>query len=120
MAKFSSFSTQSELLCTQGLAYLLKAHEQARTALASEVQIRTGVHIAEALTWLPEVAQAAYEKAQNQLTTGSGNLVVRTQKLKKLGAKAKKAIPDSLVQAAELDQQALGSPEGDSTGGEQL
>ena len=34
LARFSSFSIQSELLCTQGLAYLLQTHKVARTALA--------------------------------------------------------------------------------------
>jgi DNA recombination protein RmuC len=51
--------------------------------------------------------QLAYEKAHKQLSTGTGNLVLRTQKLEKLGAKAKKALPDALVQASELDQQLL-------------
>ena len=49
-------------------------------------------------------SQAAYAKAHGQLTSGSGNLVGRTLKLEKLGAKAKKAIPESLLQAADLDQ----------------
>lgn len=65
-----------------------------------------------------ERTRAAYEKAHNQLSTGSGNLVVRTQKLEKLGAKAKKAMPESLVQAAELDQELLASPSDDATAGE--
>jgi hypothetical protein len=34
LARFSSFSTQSEVLCTQGLAYLLREHADARSALA--------------------------------------------------------------------------------------
>jgi DNA recombination protein RmuC len=61
-------------------------------------------------------SQAAYAKAHGQLTSGSGNLVGRTLKLEKLGAKAKKAIPESLIQAAELDQELLppGSDDSDS------
>jgi DNA recombination protein RmuC len=62
--------------------------------------------------------QSAYEKAHKQLSTGTGNLVLRTQQLEKLGAKAKKALPDSLVQAAELDQQLLASSKGDSASDE--
>ncbi len=58
LARFGSFSTQSELLCTQGLAYLLREHHNARSALASEVRARTGVEIGAALTWLPEPVQA--------------------------------------------------------------
>jgi hypothetical protein len=44
---------------------------------------------------------------------------LRTQQLEKLGAKAKKALPDSLVQAAELDQQLLASSKDDSASDEQ-
>ena len=58
--------------------------------------------------------QSAYEKAHKQLSTGTGNLVGKAQQLEKLGAKAKKALPDSLVQAAELDQQLLAASEDDS------
>jgi DNA recombination protein RmuC len=58
--------------------------------------------------------QFAYEKAHKQLSTGAGNLVGKAQQLEKLGAKAKKALPDSLVQAAELDQQLLAASEDDS------
>ena len=35
LAKFGSFSKQSEVLCTQGLAYLLQTHEDAHSAMAS-------------------------------------------------------------------------------------
>lgn len=58
LAKFGSFSTQSEVLCTQGLAYLLKTYEDARSALAELVAARTGVVIGHSLTWLPEREQA--------------------------------------------------------------
>jgi DNA recombination protein RmuC len=58
--------------------------------------------------------QFAYEKAHKQLSTGAGNLVGKAQQLEKLGAKAKKALPDSLVQAAELDQQLLAASKDDS------
>lgn len=44
-----------------------------------------------------EGAQLDYDKAISQLTTGSGNLVHRTEKLKKLGAKAQKQLPPSLT-----------------------
>ena len=37
----------------------------------------------------------------NKLTTGSGNLVRRTEELKKLGAKAGKAIDQKLLTRAE-------------------
>lgn len=43
----------------------------------------------------------SYEDAMNKLTTGSGNLVRRTEELKKLGAKASKAIDQKLINRAE-------------------
>ncbi len=58
LARFGSFTTQSEVLCTQGLTYLLQTHEDARSALADEVETRTGVGIGDSLTWLPEALQA--------------------------------------------------------------
>lgn len=45
-----------------------------------------------------EQAQSAYTDAYKQLSTGNDNLVLQTQKLKELGVKAKKSIPDSLLE----------------------
>lgn len=57
LARFGSFSTQSEVLCTQGLAYLLREHKDARSALAGEVRTRTGIEIGDSVTWLAEALQ---------------------------------------------------------------
>lgn len=46
-------------------------------------------------------AQEAYDKAKKQLTSGKGDLVSRTNALIALGVKAKKALPDTLVEEAE-------------------
>lgn len=40
-------------------------------------------------------AQRSYDQAINKLSTGSGNLIGRTQKIKELGIKTTKNIPDS-------------------------
>lgn len=45
-----------------------------------------------------EQAQSAYTDAYKQLSTGNDNLVLQTQKLKELGVKAKKSIPDNLLE----------------------
>lgn len=42
-------------------------------------------------------SQRNYDQAMNQLATGRGNLVTQTQKLKDLGAKAKKSLPESML-----------------------
>lgn len=47
-----------------------------------------------------EQAQNAYTDAYKQLSTGRDNLVLQTQKLKDLGATAKKEIPPSLLEQA--------------------
>jgi DNA recombination protein RmuC len=47
-----------------------------------------------------EQAQEAYEGAHKKLSSGTGNLVVRTDKLKKLGAKTSKALQPTLVAVA--------------------
>jgi hypothetical protein len=57
LAQFGSFSGQGEVLCTQGLAYLLKEHPNARSAFADEIAARAGVSVSHDLTWLPEQRQ---------------------------------------------------------------
>ncbi|MCB1178734.1 MAG: DNA recombination protein RmuC, partial [Leptospiraceae bacterium] len=44
-----------------------------------------------------DTAQKNYETAMKRLTTGKGNLITRTEKLKKLGANTSKEIPESLL-----------------------
>jgi len=43
----------------------------------------------------------AYDSAFNKLQTGRGNLITSTEKLKKLGAKVSKSIPEELVDFSE-------------------
>jgi len=46
------------------------------------------------------LAKKEYEGAMNKLSTGRGNLVNRAEKLKELGAKASKTLPQALVDRA--------------------
>jgi DNA recombination protein RmuC len=48
-------------------------------------------------------SQKAYEGAMSKLHQGSGNLVKRSEDLKKLGAKANKALPANLLDRADAD-----------------
>lgn len=57
LAHFGLFYTQGELLCTQGLAFLLGKHASARMALVVEIETRTGVRVSHDLTWHAEVVQ---------------------------------------------------------------
>jgi len=45
-------------------------------------------------------AKVEYGNAMNKLVDGSGNLVNRVEKLKKMGAKAKKALPENIIKRA--------------------
>lgn len=45
-----------------------------------------------------ESTQKSYDGAMNKLTTGTGNLISRTERIKKLGAKVSKEIPQELVE----------------------
>lgn len=49
-------------------------------------------------------AQSSYEDAMKQLKSGSGNLVGRTEKLRKLGVKATKSMPASVLAASDEDE----------------
>ncbi len=51
--------------------------------------------------------QEAYEGAFNKLKTGRGNLILSTGKLAQLGARAKKELPESLVDEAGLELPAV-------------
>lgn len=48
-------------------------------------------------------AKIEYRSAMNKLTDGQGNIVTRIEKLKKMGAKAKKSIPEKLLKKSEED-----------------
>lgn len=56
LAQFASFTTQGEVLCTQGLAYLLR-HPAAHQALAAEIADRSGVALGDNVTWVAEAHQ---------------------------------------------------------------
>ena len=45
-------------------------------------------------------AKDGYGAAMNKLYYGKGNLINRVEKLRIMGAKAKKALPDSVIQRA--------------------
>lgn len=48
-------------------------------------------------------AKVEYGNAMNKLFEGKGNLINSVEKLKKMGAKAKKALPDNILQRANKD-----------------
>ncbi len=46
-------------------------------------------------------AKSEYKGAMNKLVEGRGNIIISIEKLKKMGAKAKKSIPDPILKRAE-------------------
>ncbi len=52
-------------------------------------------------------AKVEYSSAMNKLTEGKGNLVTSVEKLKKMGAKAKKALPEAILKRAENNEELL-------------
>ena len=52
-------------------------------------------------------AKVEYSAAMNKLTEGKGNLVTSAEKLKKMGAKAKKALPEAILKRAENEEDLL-------------
>lgn len=52
-------------------------------------------------------SKTEYTAAMNKLVDGKGNLITSVEKLKKMGAKAKKALPESIINRAEKDENKL-------------
>ena len=50
-----------------------------------------------------DAAKNDYSAAMNKLVEGKGNLITSVEKLKKMGAKAKKSLPESIIKRAEED-----------------
>ena len=48
-------------------------------------------------------AKNEYRGAMNKLVEGRGNIIISIEKLKKMGAKAKKSIPEPILKRAEED-----------------
>lgn len=49
-------------------------------------------------------AKSGYSAAMNKLVEGNGNLITRVEKLKKMGAKAKKSLPEAIIKRANADE----------------
>jgi len=49
-------------------------------------------------------AKSEYGNAMNKLVDGKGNLINSVEKLKKMGAKAKKALPENIINRAETNE----------------
>lgn len=52
-------------------------------------------------------AKTEYQGAMNKLFDGKGNLISSIEKLKKMGAKAKKSLPENIIKRATIDENEL-------------
>jgi DNA recombination protein RmuC len=52
-------------------------------------------------------SKVEYSGAMNKLVEGNGNIIVSIEKLKKMGAKAKKSLPENILLRAENNQQTV-------------
>ena len=50
-----------------------------------------------------DASKSDYNSAMNKLFEGDGNLIRRVEKLKKMGAKAKKTLPENVLKRARHD-----------------
>ncbi|MGM5056098.1 PD-(D/E)XK nuclease family protein [Rhizobium sp. 814_E9_N1_1] len=83
LAQFSSLSKQGELLCTQGLAYLLQ-NPDARKSFGDHISKTVGRTISSDLTWRAEARQKDGARPDLEGCTADGKLVVKIEA--KLGA----------------------------------
>jgi len=83
LAQFSSLSKQGELLCTQGLAYLLQ-NPDARKSFGDHISKAVGRTIDADLTWRAEARQKDGARPDLEGCTADGKLVVKIEA--KLGA----------------------------------
>lgn len=51
-----------------------------------------------------DAAKSDYSSAMNKLVDGRGNLITSVEKLKKMGAKAKKSLPEAIIKRAEENE----------------
>jgi DNA recombination protein RmuC len=59
-------------------------------------------------------AKVEYQGAMNKLVDGKGNLITSVEKLKKMGAKAKKSLPESIINRANVFENKLTESENSS------
>ena len=95
LAHFGSFSSQSEVLCTQGLAYLLQTYDGARSAMAEKVRALTGLAIDDSLSWYAESVQG--DKGRPDLEACDDDHVPLVKIEAKLGAPLSKGQLESYV-----------------------
>jgi len=85
LAQWGAFFMQGEVLCTQGLCYFLQEYDDARSALAADIAVRSGVELGDGLTWRSEAFDPCFkDRPDLEATAAEGQPVVEIEA--KLGA----------------------------------
>lgn len=96
LAQFASFSQQGELLCTQGMTFILR-DPSANRAFTGYVSRITGTMLPDTLEWKPELVQTDGGRPDIEGRDQRGNALVKIEG--KLGAEFGKGQLESYVRA---------------------
>jgi DNA recombination protein RmuC len=105
----------STLLATlRTVSNLWRQEQQNKNSL--QIAQQGGILYDKFVLWIEELelvgqrmqsAQSAYQSVMNRLSTGKGNLIVRAERLKELGAKSSKSIPEHYLSSEEIEDRLL-------------
>ena len=101
LAQFASFSRQGELLCTQGLTYLLR-QPAANIAFTGYVGRIAGIALPKTLEWKPELVQTDGGRPDIEGRDAQGKALVKIEG--KLGAEFGKGQLESYVRALQATE----------------
>jgi len=103
LAQWGGFSFQGEVLCTQGLCYLLKEYEEAGSALAAEIEVRSGIEIGKSLSWRSEAFDPSFKDRPDLEASGAdGTPVIEIEA--KLGASFGQGQLESYIKRFAVDR----------------
>ena len=96
--------TPGDLVLDAGAGFGRHAFEIARQAGALYDKFEGFVNDLVKIGKKMDEAKTEYEGAMNKLFDGKGNLISSVEKLKKMGAKAKKSLPENIIRRAETNE----------------
>lgn len=79
LSRFSSFTKQSELLCTQGLTYILRTYPAARRAFAHTIEKKVDFICGDSLHWLAEPAQTDGGRPDLEARLNDGTPIIKIE-----------------------------------------
>jgi tetratricopeptide (TPR) repeat protein len=90
-------------VCT--MYYMLRKYDEGIALVNEYLKTEpTDNYILWSLSYL-QAGKGEYQNAMGKLFDGRGNIITSIEKLKKMGAKAKKALPENILQRANTDEE---------------